>query len=125
MKSSYLNYIDQIEKIIEKIKNLDVDEQIIDLYSELSTPSTQINVLNKVNTILELAKTKTTNKEIIADLTNICNNFSEELKKDNKFDKRIPITKPLEEDDVDDEDEEESQTDDKKSSTTSDIDDLV
>jgi hypothetical protein len=121
MKSSYLKYIDKIEQTIAKIKNLDVDEQILDLYSELSMPSTQINVLNKVNSILELAKTKTKSNDIITELTAICNEFSEELKKDRKFDSKTPTIVIPEEESDDGDDEKPQQSND----PSSDIDDLV
>ena len=56
MKVSYLNYINQIEKIIASVKNLDLDEEIIDLYEQLTHPNTKQQTINLLQKIVDKIK---------------------------------------------------------------------
>jgi hypothetical protein len=141
MKNCYLKYIDGIEKIVEKIKGLDVDEPILDLYSELTMPTTQQKVLQLVNAVLNQIKSSKCSKELFAQASQICEDFSNELKKDRRFDSKKTVTDPDEEIDDDEDEEQEPEKKSNKSQTkqtndeevqssytqklTSDIDDLL
>ena len=121
MKTSYLNYIDQFEKIIASVKNLDLDDEILDLYGQLTHPNTKSQTITLLQKIVEKIKASKISKDNLVLLDETYKSFAKEITGDKRFDDINQIT-AAEPDDVDDDDEE--QDEEKPKSQKSDIDDI-
>jgi len=121
MKTSYLNYIDQFEKIIASVKNLDLDDEILDLYGQLSHPNTKSQTISLLQKIVDKIKASKIAKENLILLDDTFKNFAKEITGDKRFDDVNQITAAEPDDDDDEEEQDEEKP---KSSQKSDIDDI-
>lgn len=123
MKTSYLNYIDQIEKIVASIKNIDIDEEIFDLYSQLSSPNTKSQAITILQNIEKKIISAKSSKEKLNSINEILKQFTTDITNDKNFDNvnKIIATEP---DDEDDDETDDDQEEEKTKSQKSDIDDI-